>query len=116
MAAHGVRFAIPTERTVTAGEAVIVGVRPEKLALTAVGALLPSGVNAISGTVTDTSFIGVSTQYLVRAPWGQELMVFEQNRSVGALFSPGDPVQVYWDPQHTFALSGDEDITAGNEG
>ncbi len=36
--------------------------------------------NLVSGgVVTDVSFVGVSTQYLVRMPWGQELPVFEQN-------------------------------------
>ena len=30
-------------------------------------------------SVTDASFIGVATQYLVRMPWGQELTVVQQN-------------------------------------
>ena len=38
---------------------------------------------ALTGRVTDVSFVGVSTQYLVAAPWGQEIIVFEQNMSVG---------------------------------
>jgi spermidine/putrescine transport system ATP-binding protein len=115
VSAHGVPFAVPQNRMVATGPSVIVGVRPEKIALTAASDGVPPGANSINGTVTDTSFVGVSTQYLVRATWGQELMVFEQNRSVATLFAPGDSVTLHWDPQHTFALNGDEDITSGIE-
>ena len=45
--------------------------------------MLPGGV------VTDASFTGVSTQYLVRMPWGQELMVFAQNLGGGGVLRPG---------------------------
>ena len=51
--------------------------------------------------------LGVSTQYLVRLPWGQELTVFVQNLGVGERFAPGDAVQLAWDPAHTFGLAGD---------
>ena len=36
--------------------------------------------------VSDVSFVGVSTQYLVRMPWGQELTVFEQNTGARPFF------------------------------
>ena len=39
------------------------------------------GENAVTGVVTDASYIGVSTQYLVQLPWGQEVGVFSQNLS-----------------------------------
>ena len=41
------------------------------------------------GVVTDASFTGVSTQYLVRMPWGQELTVFAQNLGAGGVLRPG---------------------------
>ena len=62
--------------------------------------------------VTDASFIGVSTQYLVKLPWGQELGVFEQNIG-GELFRPGAEVSLHWDPSQTFGLDGGQDIAAG---
>ena len=60
---------------------VWLGVRPEKVLLSASRGGRPRpDVNILAdGVVTDVSFVGVSTQYLVRMPWGQELMVFEQN-------------------------------------
>ena len=57
-----------------------VGIRPEKVLIGEVGEELDAPGNTIpGGVVTDVSFVGVSTQYLVRMPWGQELQVFEQN-------------------------------------
>jgi spermidine/putrescine transport system ATP-binding protein len=35
----------------------------------------------LPGTVTDSSFIGVSTQYPVRTAWGQEVTVLPEHRS-----------------------------------
>jgi spermidine/putrescine transport system ATP-binding protein len=67
------------------------------------------------GVVTDASFTGVSTQYLVRMPWGQELMVFVQNLGVGGVHPPGTTVDRSWGPAHTFALDGSADAHAGVE-
>ena len=62
------------------------------------------------GVVTDVSFIGVSTQYLVRMPWGQELTVFEQNTGAGAACCRrATQVDLHWAPAHTFLLDADQD-------
>ncbi len=65
--------------------------------------------------VTDVSFIGVSTQYLVRMPWDQELTVFEQNTGAREQFRPGDVVDLHWTAAHTFLLDADQDVHAGDE-
>ena len=57
----------------------------------------------VTGKVTDASFTGVSTQYLVVTSWGDEWTVFEQNRSADIL-RPGDEVVVHWASEHTFGL------------
>src|SRR5262249_32275220 len=77
----GQRMGVPAHRTAAGSDALLVGVRPEKISISADGAESPaSGQNVLTGgVVTDASFTGVSTQYLVRMPWGQELMVFAQN-------------------------------------
>ena len=102
----GVRLAVPADR-VPAGGQVAVGVRPEKLALAPAGAGRVGG-NALDGVVTDTSFMGTSTQYLVRTAWGQELTVFAQNRGTEVV-APGTAVTVSWAAEHTFAVAGDGD-------
>jgi spermidine/putrescine transport system ATP-binding protein len=94
---------------------VIIGVRPEKVELVASADEVPSGRNALpGGVVTDASFIGVSTQYLVKMPWGQELSVFEQNTGK-EIFRPGTEVALHWDASQTFGLDGSQDIEAGAE-
>ena len=112
--AHGQRLALPADRAASETGSVVLGVRPEKLHLAlAQGESTSGGLNALEGIVTDASFIGVSTEYIVRTDWGQELVCFEQNLSAGERARPGDRVSVAWDPSHSFGLDGDEDIAAG---
>ena len=113
---HGNRLSLPTTRRSSGDTDLLIGIRPEKIRLVAPddapstepGNCLPGGV------VTDASFTGVSTQYLVRMPWGQELMVFAQNTG-GGVVAPGTSVDLSWDPAHTFGLDASGDATAGVE-
>jgi spermidine/putrescine transport system ATP-binding protein len=92
---------------------VLVGVRPEKVRLAGSPEDAPSGHNVLTGgVITDASFVGVSTQYLVRMPWGAQLSVFEQNTG-GQIRRPGAEVVLHWDPAQTFGLDGAQDIGAG---
>lgn len=68
-----------------------------------------------NGVITDVSFVGVSTQYLVRMPWGQELQVFEQNTGRRRLYGQGERVDVSWRPEYAFLLDHNQDATAGVE-
>lgn len=103
VSAYGASFTVPTARSTVTDGAILVGVRPEKLAVAHQGATVPDRHNRVAGKVTDASFTGVSTQYLVMTSWGDEWMVFEQNRSAHVL-RPGDEVTVHWSPEHTFGL------------
>jgi spermidine/putrescine transport system ATP-binding protein len=107
---HGSRIALPRSRSTVADGRVWLGVRPEKLRVAA-----PDGAgNRLTGIVTDASFIGVATYYLVRLPWGQELTVVQQNDGTPPL-PPGEPVTVAWSPQHGFGLDAAMDERAGAE-
>jgi spermidine/putrescine transport system ATP-binding protein len=113
-------LAVPADRfpAQAAGSAdLLVGVRPEKIQLTAATGDRRDGERRgnllVGGVVVDASFAGVSTQYLVRLPSGQVVTVFAQNLGRVELFSPGAPVTLDWDVDHTFALAGDP--TAGIE-
>jgi len=98
----------------SAGDDVHVGVRPEKLYIGfGADAPMPDQFNRLNGVVTDASFIGVSTQYLVRAPWGQEVIVFEQNSNRDTRVEAGAEVTIGWDPAHAFALDASQDVDAG---
>jgi spermidine/putrescine transport system ATP-binding protein len=91
------------------GDAVRIGVRPEKVELVPESAGVPAGRNALRGTVTVASFLGVSIQYVVTAPGGEELTVFAPNSGGGqpSGLGVGQPVLLTWDPQHTFVVTRD---------
>ncbi len=96
------------------GDELWMGVRPEKLALATPGATATSSrTNALSGTVVDAAFVGVSTDYTVETPAGHRIWVFAQNSGTAPALRPGDPVVAHWDPAHTFALDVGEDGDAG---
>jgi spermidine/putrescine transport system ATP-binding protein len=112
---QGQKVAMPSARRTSGDDDLLVGVRPEKIQLVRPeDDASESGRNVLpGGVVTDASFTGVSTQYLVRMPWGQELMVFAQNLGAGGVLVPGTKVDLHWDPAHTFALDGSGDVNAG---
>jgi spermidine/putrescine transport system ATP-binding protein len=111
---HGQRMALPTARVHSERDDVWVGVRPEKMQISRVGTAV-NGENSVTGVVTDASYIGVSTQYLVQLPWGQEVGVFSQNLSTEGPLRNGDEVVLHWNPAHTFALDATQDADAGAE-
>ena len=111
---HGQKVAVLKSRNRAAGKSILVGIRPEKIRIT-----LPedpcTGNFLTGGVVSDVSFVGVSTQYVVEMPWKQDLMVFEQNDGGTPTLRPGDPVTLSWNPPFTFGLDGSQDVNAGSE-
>jgi len=95
-----------------------IGIRPEKVRLFEVGDTLPAGLNATRGTVRHTSYLGVSTQYIIDLPGEEKVTVYEQNVDRAAresLFSPGEEAIVAWSPDHTFVVDGGEPSAAEEE-
>jgi spermidine/putrescine transport system ATP-binding protein len=87
------------------GSTVSIGVRPEKTLALVPGEHRDAALrNGIPGIVTDVSFTGLSTQYLVRTAWGQEISVFAQNAGGERRVAVGESVTVAWRPEHTFPL------------
>jgi spermidine/putrescine transport system ATP-binding protein len=98
----GVEVRVP--RTVLEGRsgAVRVGVRPEKIRLSG------ADPNALSGTVSERAYIGVSTQYIVDTPAGT-VTVYVQNDRPGANgIAPGDRLTLTWSPECTFVVEAQE--------
>ncbi len=111
---QGNRIGVPLSRVHSGGDSVHVGVRPEKLRIQFVDdAEVRDGENRLEATISDESFIGVSTQYLVDTAWGQELTVFAQNTGRDSRLVPGARVLLTWSPEHTFALDAAQSIDAG---
>ncbi|NML55005.1 ABC transporter ATP-binding protein [Streptomyces sp. R302] len=118
--AGGGKLRVPGDRCTDAvrqGGRLLVGVRPEKISLAHAddAGSIPSGRNRVSGRIVDSSFIGVSTQYVVNSPAGAELQVYEQNIDRRAGLLPGAEVVLHWNPAHTFGLDAAQDIDAGVE-
>ncbi|MGA0842163.1 MAG: ABC transporter ATP-binding protein, partial [Candidatus Nanopelagicales bacterium] len=111
---NGLTLYVPKGKTnITSGK-IVIGVRPEKIKVVDVDTPnLPK--NQIVGTISDNAFVGVSTQYVVESPWGQELSAFEQNVDPNDLGYKGNKVVLAWEPRNSFVLDPDEDLTAGIE-
>ena len=77
---------------------VAVGIRPEKVRIG------PGQVNTLSGTVFESAYVGVSTQYVVDTPAGR-ITVYVQNLEPGSgMANPGDPITIGFDPEATFVV------------
>jgi len=82
--------------------AVQIGVRPEKIRI---GGDEP---NTLSGTVSESAYIGVSTQYIVDTPAGA-VTVYVQNDRPGAHgAAPGEGLTIGWSPECTFVVEAQE--------
>ena len=110
----GQKISLPKNRSHATDNSIFAGIRPEKFRISRLETATSGNVLS-GGKIEDVSYIGVSTQYQVVMPWGQELMVFEQNDDGVAPFSVGESVNISWEPIFTFGLRGDEDAEAGTE-
>lgn len=100
--ADGTRLAVHNERLSGFSGAVKVGVRPEKMRLFSASEPVPYP-NRLEGEVTDVSFIGVSTQYLVRTRAMGEMAVVVQNLEAHR-FQVEDQVVLGWPAEYTFVV------------
>lgn len=104
---------VPEERAFSSHDSAFIGVRPEKIHLAESGKAAAEE-NEIPGTVVDSSYIGIGTEYVIRVRGtDEELKAFVQNSSMKARFGSGAQVKVRWHKDHTFALDGEEDQHAG---
>ncbi|MFE7774827.1 ABC transporter ATP-binding protein [Streptomyces sp. NPDC057445] len=114
------KLRLPAGRVATrpaAGGKLLVGVRPEKISLVHADDAggIAEGRNRFTGTIADSSFIGVSTQFVIDSPVCPELEVYVQNIERDPRFVPGAEVVLHWNPEHSFGLDAAQDIDAGVE-
>jgi spermidine/putrescine transport system ATP-binding protein len=99
---------------------VKLGVRPEKLRVVAVSdgqSAASADLNAVEGTILDSSYIGVSTQYLVQTRDGHKMTAYSQNMetaSVAEALADGQKVHLTWQPRHTFVITDSTEHTPGD--
>jgi spermidine/putrescine transport system ATP-binding protein len=82
------------------GARVAVGIRPEKLRLEA----SRDGENHLSGTVTERSYVGVATQYLVETPDGIVTVFVQNAQPLAAAVEPGARVDLSFDSDAAFIV------------
>ena len=113
---QGAMASIPADRAHSESGRGWLGIRPEKVLIAEAGQPIDAPGDVITGGhITDVSFVGVSTQYMVKMPWGQELMVFEQNTGSRRMLPVGTKVDVSWRPEYAFLLDASQDAQAGIE-
>jgi spermidine/putrescine transport system ATP-binding protein len=93
---------VPREALSKRSGTVQVGVRPEKLRI-------GSGeeANSLAGSVTESAYIGVSTQYIVDTPAGL-VTVYVQNDRPGGQVATGERLTLSWSPESTFVVDAQE--------
>jgi spermidine/putrescine transport system ATP-binding protein len=100
----GTEVSVPPAALAGRTGSVQIGVRPEKLRT---GGDEPNR-NTLAGTVSETAYIGVSTQYIVDTPAGA-VTVYVQNDRPGAHgVAPGDRLTLSWSPDCTFVVDVEE--------
>ena len=83
---------------------VAVGIRPEKIRLGEPS----SGENSLAGTVKETAYVGVATQYVVETAAGT-VMVYVQNAGGARPLAAGTPATLNWSPESTFVVDPPEE-------
>ena len=85
---------------VTASGLVAVAVRPERVAFERdLETPAPEFWNKLDGVIHDVIYLGTHTQYVVRLPEGQSVIVHRQNRSAGnGGVEIGEQMRIVFDP------------------
>ena len=98
------RVMVPCTGGTSAGDALEVSIRPEKIDLRRTA---PTGTrhSVLSGVVTEVVYHGTSTNYTVTTAAGPDLVVFDQNAdNAEDLAGRGDRVFLTWSPQHSYPI------------
>jgi spermidine/putrescine transport system ATP-binding protein len=93
----GTDVQVPREALVGRSGTLRIGVRPEKLRIGGEEA------NSLSGTITESAYIGVSTQYILDTPAGP-ITVYVQNDRPGGQVATGERLTLSWSPESTFVV------------
>jgi spermidine/putrescine transport system ATP-binding protein len=101
---HSVELAgghvVQAETGASAGDAVTVAVRPERLRMFDLDETVPDGANSVRGRVTRRTYHGDVFYYIIDTPAGV-LEAKEENRPDLELYEIGDDAIVAWSPRAT---------------
>jgi spermidine/putrescine transport system ATP-binding protein len=97
----GTEVQCPREALAGRAGTVQIGVRPEKLRIGG------GEGNSLTGTVTESAYIGVSTQYILDTSAGP-VTVYVQNDRSGGQVATGERLTLSWSPESTFVVDTQE--------
>ena len=94
----GTEVSVPAGALAARSGRVAIGIRPEKIR--------PDGgePNVLTGTVAESAYIGVSTQYIVDTPAGSVTLYVQNDRPGAQGMAPGQRLSLSWSPQSTFVV------------
>ena len=84
-------------------------IRPEKITLAPIEAIVTDNMYSSDGTIRDVVYLGLYTRYLVELDGGGDLVVIEQNlktTSMDSLSARGNKVRLIWQRDHINVLDG----------
>jgi len=97
------RILVPVDGTASAGDAITMTVRPEKIMISTEQ---PEGdLSVVRGTVSEVVYLGTYNSYTVALADGAEVTVFQQNAHDSSVTAErGDTVWLSWQPRHSYVL------------
>lgn len=110
----GTKLRAPSRRVAASSGRLAVGVRPEKVWISALHELdtATERSNRVRARTITSAFLGVSMEYHVLTAAGDELIVTVQNnqRDASPPYPDGTEVELSWAPEHTFVVAVGEDV------
>lgn len=100
--ADGTEVTVPAEALAGRTGGVAIGIRPEKLRVDA------PEPNTLAGTVLESAYIGVSTQYIVETAAGIVTAYVQNDRTGLKAHADGDRLTLGWTPESTFVVDSTE--------
>ena len=100
--ADGTEVRVPRDVLAGRSGAVQIGVRPEKLRLGG------GEANSLSGAVSQSAYIGVSTLVIVETPAGAVTVYVQNDRPGAEGVAPGERLTLGWSPECTFVVDAQE--------
>jgi putative spermidine/putrescine transport system ATP-binding protein len=91
--------------TDTANQDAVLVVRPERVSIRREGVTPTASANVLQGTVKQVIYLGSARKTEVVLSDGRELVVREP-AGVGESPESGQPVEAFWDPEHSVMLTG----------
>jgi spermidine/putrescine transport system ATP-binding protein len=98
----GTEVSVPAGALAGRSGDVAIGVRPEKIRPDA------GEANVLEGTVAESAYIGVSTQYIVATAAGSVSLYVQNAHSGVESLAPGRRISLSWSPQSTFVVDSPE--------